>query len=103
MDAPYWRRLRPQLVNMVVIAVFMVSGAWSWRQGWPGALLSVAQLLPLFARHRAPGPVLAVVTVATVAHLLLDVPRNTMYVPVLIALYAAAGHRIGGALAAVAV
>ncbi|GLY68328.1 sensor histidine kinase [Amycolatopsis taiwanensis] len=103
MDTPYWRRLRPQLVNAVVVAAFVVGGAWSWRQGWPGALLSAAQLLPLFARHRAPGVVLAMTTAATVAHLLVGPPRNTMYLPVLIALYAAAGHRIGCGLATAAV
>jgi signal transduction histidine kinase len=68
-------------------AVFLAGGAWTTHQGWVAALLSVAQLVPLLWSRRAPAVVLVVVTLATVGHLLLDQPRNTMYVPVLLALY----------------
>ncbi|MDQ7803671.1 histidine kinase [Amycolatopsis sp. A133] len=70
-----------------VAAVFFASGAWTPHQGWFAAGLSAAQLVPLLWTRRAPALVLVVVTLATAGHLLLDQPRNTMYVPVLLALY----------------
>lgn len=68
-------------------AVFFASGAWTPHQGWVAALLSAVQLVPLLWSRRAPAVVLVVVTFATAGHLLLEQPRNTMYVPVLLALY----------------
>ncbi|EOD69375.1 two-component system histidine kinase [Amycolatopsis vancoresmycina DSM 44592] len=68
-------------------AVFFASGAWTPHQGWFAAGLSAVQLVPLLWSRRFPAAVLALVTLATAGHLLLDHPRNAMYVPVLIALY----------------
>ncbi|MFE0020926.1 sensor histidine kinase [Amycolatopsis sp. NPDC059021] len=80
--------MRSSLVTTATAtAVFLASGAWTPQQGWLAAVLSVVQLAPLLFCRRAPAVVLGVITVATVAHLLLDQPRNTMYVPVLLALY----------------
>ncbi|WIX92791.1 histidine kinase [Amycolatopsis sp. DG1A-15b] len=75
------------VTTAAVAAVFFASGAWTPQQGWLAAGLSAAQLVPLLWSRRAPALVLAVVTLATAGHLLLDQPRNTMYVPVLLALY----------------
>jgi signal transduction histidine kinase len=99
--------MRQSLVTTAAVAaVFFASGAWTPHQGWVAALLSAVQLVPLLWCRRAPAVVLVVVTLATAGHLLLDHPRNTMYVPVLLALYstpqrwlaAAAALLIGGAV-----
>jgi signal transduction histidine kinase len=80
--------MRQSLVTTAATAaVFFASGAWTPQQGWFAALLTAVQLVPLLFSRRAPAAVLIVVTLATVGHLLLDHPRNTMYVPVLLALY----------------
>ncbi len=80
--------MRQSLVTTAAAAaVFFASGAWTPHQGWLAALLSAVQLVPLLWSRRAPAAVLVVVTLATAGHLLLDQPRNTMYVPVLLALY----------------
>jgi signal transduction histidine kinase len=80
--------MRQSLVTTAAVAaVFFASGAWTPQQGWLAAALSVVQLGPLLWSRRAPAAVLVVVTLATAGHLLLDQPRNTMYVPVLLALY----------------
>ncbi len=80
--------MRQSLVTTAAAAaVFFASGAWTPHQGWVAALLSVVQLVPLLWSRRAPAVVLVVVTLATAGHLLLEQPRNTMYVPVLLALY----------------
>jgi signal transduction histidine kinase len=80
--------MRQSLVTTTAAAaVFLASGAWTPHQGWVAALLSAVQLVPLLWSRRAPAVVLVVVTLATAGHLLLDQPRNTMYVPVLLALY----------------
>ncbi len=80
--------MRQSLVTAAAAAaVFLAGGAWSPHQGWVAALFSVVQLVPLLWSRRAPAVVLVVVTLATVGHLLLDQPRNTMYIPVLLALY----------------
>jgi signal transduction histidine kinase len=75
------------LTTAAAAAVFFASGAWTPHQGWLAALLSAVQLVPLLWARRAPALVLVVVTLATAGHLLLDQPRNTMYVPVLLALH----------------
>ncbi|MEV6642525.1 histidine kinase [Amycolatopsis sp. NPDC051371] len=99
--------MRQSLVTTAAAAaVFFASGAWTPHQGWVAALLSAVQLIPLLWTRRAPALVLVVVTLATAGHLLLDQPRNTMYVPVLLALYstpqrwlaAAAALIVGGAV-----
>ena len=99
--------MRQSLVTTAAAAaVFFAGGAWTPHQGWLAALLSAAQLVPLLWSRRAPAVVLVVVTLATAGHLLLDQPRNTMYVPVLLALYstprrwlaAAAALVVGGAV-----
>jgi signal transduction histidine kinase len=99
--------MRQSLVTTAAAAaVFFASGAWTPHQGWLAALLSAIQLVPLLWSRRAPAAVLVVVTLATAGHLLLDQPRNTMYVPVLLALYstprrwlaAAAALVVGGAV-----
>jgi signal transduction histidine kinase len=80
--------MRQSLVTTAAVAaVFFASGAWTPHQGWFAALLSAVQLAPLLFSRRAPAVVLVVVTLATAGHLLLDQPRNTMYVPVLLALH----------------
>ncbi|MET9001616.1 histidine kinase [Amycolatopsis sp. NPDC004169] len=80
--------MRQSLVTTAAVAlVFFASGAWTPQQGWLAAGLSAVQLVPLLWARRAPALVLAVVTLASAGHLLLDQPRNTMYVPVLLALY----------------
>ncbi|MEU4250677.1 histidine kinase [Amycolatopsis sp. NPDC026612] len=84
-----------------VAAVFFASGAWTPHQGWFAAVLSAAQLAPLLWSRRAPVLVLTVVTLATAGHLLLDQPRNTMYVPVLLALYSTPQRWLAGAAALV--
>ncbi|WP_329045345.1 histidine kinase [Amycolatopsis sp. NBC_01488] len=99
--------MRQSLVTTAAAAaVFFAGGAWSPHQGWVAALLSAVQLVPLLWSRRAPAAVLVAVTLATAGHLLLDHPRNTMYVPVLLALYstpqralaAAAALVVGGAV-----
>ncbi|MFI5590371.1 histidine kinase [Amycolatopsis sp. NPDC051758] len=99
--------MRQSLVTTAAAAaVFLAGGAWTPHQGWVAALLGAVQLVPLLWSRRAPAAVLVVVTLATAGHLLLDQPRNTMYVPVLLALYstpqrwlaAAAALVIGGAV-----
>jgi signal transduction histidine kinase len=55
--------------------------------------LAVAQLVPLVWRRRAPGTVLAVISVATAAHSLLGMTRAVGYLPVSLAMYGAATHR----------
>ncbi|AHH95382.1 sensor histidine kinase [Kutzneria albida] len=82
-------------LTALVGLLLWVGGVWSPGQGWPELLLGAAQVLPLLLRRRAPGVVLAVVTAATVAQLLIGLPRNLGYVPVLLALYSAQGspHR----------
>lgn len=77
-------------------AVFLAAGAWSPAQGWLAGVLSAAQLLPLLARRRAPDWSLVVVTAATAAHLLVSEPRNTMYLPVLVALTGTRNRRLCG-------
>ncbi|WP_439381761.1 histidine kinase [Amycolatopsis lexingtonensis] len=80
--------MRQSLVTTAAVAaVFFASGAWTPQQGWLAAGLSAVQLVPLLWSRRAPAAVLVVVTLATAGHLLLDQPRNTMYVPVLLALH----------------
>ncbi|MFG1643124.1 sensor histidine kinase [Amycolatopsis sp. NPDC049252] len=80
--------MRQSLVTTAAAAaVFLAGGAWTPHQGWVAAVLGAVQLVPLLWSRRAPAVVLVVVTLATVGHLLLDQPRNTMYVPVLLALY----------------
>ena len=80
--------MRQSLVTTAAVAaVFFASGAWTPQQGWLAAGLSAAQLVPLLWSRRAPALVLVVVTLATAGHLLLEQPRNTMYVPVLLALH----------------
>ncbi|MEV7043196.1 histidine kinase [Amycolatopsis sp. NPDC051061] len=99
--------MRQSLVTTAAAAaVFFAGGAWTPHQGWVAALLSAVQLVPLLWSRRAPAAVLVAVTLATAGHLLLDQPRNTMYVPVLLALYstprrwlaAAAALVVGGAV-----
>ncbi|MGI5176842.1 sensor histidine kinase [Dactylosporangium sp. CA-152071] len=55
--------------------------------------LAVAQLVPLVWRNRAPGTVLAVISVATAAHSLLGMGRAVGYLPVSLAMYTAATQR----------
>ncbi|MGW3965466.1 histidine kinase [Amycolatopsis sp. NPDC005003] len=89
------------LTTAAVAAVFFASGAWTPQQGWVAAGLSAAQLVPLLWSRRAPALVLVVVTLATAGHLLLDQPRNTMYVPVLLALYSTPQRWLAGSAALV--
>ncbi|KDN24158.1 histidine kinase [Amycolatopsis rifamycinica] len=89
------------LTTAAVAAVFFASGAWTPQQGWLAAGLSAAQLVPLLWSRRAPALVLVVVTVATAGHLLLDQPRNTMYVPVLLALHSTPQRWLAAAAALV--
>ncbi|MEV7098840.1 histidine kinase [Amycolatopsis sp. NPDC051045] len=92
--------MRQSLVTTAAVAaVFFASGAWTPHQGWFAAALSAVQLVPLLWSRRAPALVLAVVTLATAGHLLLDQPRNTMYVPVLLALYSTPQRWLAGAAA----
>jgi signal transduction histidine kinase len=92
--------MRQSLVTTAAVAaVFFASGAWTPHQGWAAAVLSAVQLVPLLWSRRAPALVLAVVTLATAGHLLLDQPRNTMYVPVLLALYSTPQRWLAGAAA----
>jgi signal transduction histidine kinase len=92
--------MRQTLVTTAAVAaVFVAGGAWTPQQGWFAAVLSAVQLVPLLWSRRAPALVLAVVTLATAGHLLLDQPRNTMYVPVLLALYSTPRRWFAGAAA----
>lgn len=94
--------MRQSLVTTAAAAaVFFASGAWTPHQGWIAALLSAVQLVPLLWSRRAPAVVLVVVTLATAGHLLLDQPRNTMYVPVLLALYSTPQRWLAAAAALV--
>ncbi|MCR6489940.1 histidine kinase [Amycolatopsis sp. OK19-0408] len=87
------------VTTAAVTAVFFASGAWSPQQGWLAALLSVLQLVPLLWSRRAPAVVLVVVTLATCGHLVVEQPRNTMYVPVLLALYSTPRRSLAAAAA----
>ncbi|MDX3193272.1 histidine kinase [Streptomyces sp. MN03-5084-2B] len=89
------------VTTAAVAAVFFASGAWTPQQGWLAAALSAAQLVPLLWSRRAPALVLVVVTLATAGHLLLDQPRNTMYVPVLLALHSTPQRWLAAAAALV--
>ncbi|WP_410596348.1 histidine kinase [Amycolatopsis sp. lyj-23] len=89
------------VTTAAVAAVFFASGAWTPQQGWVAAGLSAVQLVPLLWARRAPVLVLVVVTLATAGHLLLDQPRNTMYVPVLLALYSTPRRWLAAAAALV--
>ena len=94
--------MRQSLVTTTAVAaVFFASGAWTPQQGWLAAGLSAAQLVPLLWSRRAPAVVLVVVTLATAGHLLLDQPRNTMYVPVLLALHSTPQRWLAAAAALV--
>ncbi|MEV4317217.1 histidine kinase [Actinocrispum sp. NPDC049592] len=74
-------------VDVVLAGVlFWASGVLD---GWAAIAFSAAQILPLAARRWAPGTVLAVVTAATVVHIVLGATRNIGYVPMLIALFTA--------------
>jgi signal transduction histidine kinase len=88
----HWQLLVDAAFVIAVAALFAVSGAWRPWNGWlgVGAALSVLEIAPLFVRRRAPALVLSIVTVATVAHLLMGASRTIVYVPMLIAVYAAA-------------
>ncbi|MBK1788672.1 histidine kinase [Prauserella sp. ASG 168] len=73
---------------LMVALLFWAGGLWTGGD-WQALAVGAAQILPLAVRRRAPGIVLAAVTVATVAHLMLGLTRNIGYVPVLVALYTA--------------
>lgn len=66
--------------------LFWGSGIWTDGQA---IALGAAQIVPLVARRRAPGTVLVIVTVATLAHVLYGLSKNIGYVPVLVGLYSA--------------
>ncbi|WP_410675759.1 histidine kinase [Amycolatopsis sp. cmx-4-68] len=87
------------VTTAAVAAVFFAGGAWTPQQGWLAAGLSAVQLVPLLWSRRAPATVLVAVTFATVGHLLLAQPRNTMYLPVLLALYSTPQRRLAAAAA----
>ncbi|MFD5250122.1 sensor histidine kinase [Amycolatopsis sp. NPDC058340] len=98
-------------LGMILLVALLFSASGLGTGSWQAMAVAAAQLLPLAARRRAPGVVLAVVAAATVVQLLLGPARNVAYVPVLLALYTVAalpnraGHRVValGAAAAVAV
>ncbi|WP_163509411.1 sensor histidine kinase [Fodinicola acaciae] len=88
----HWQVLVDAAFVIAVAALFGVSGAWRPWNGWlaAGVALSALEIVPLFVRRRAPAVVLSVVTAATTAHLLMGASRTIVYVPALIAIYAAA-------------
>lgn len=92
MPVRHWQVWIDVAFVIAVAALFAVSGAWRPWNGWLGAgvALSALEIVPLFVRRKAPAAVLAVVTAATVTHLLMGASRTIVYVPMLIALYAAA-------------
>jgi signal transduction histidine kinase len=92
MPVRHWQVLVDAAFVVAVAALFVVSGAWRPWNGWlvAGVLLSALEIVPLLVRRRAPALVLSIVTTATVAHLLMGASRTIVYVPMLIALYAAA-------------
>ncbi|MFG3706488.1 sensor histidine kinase [Micromonospora sp. NPDC047670] len=93
--ATRWARRHWQLVVDLALpaltgGLFLAGGVVS---GEPlSVVLAVEQILPLVVRRAAPGLVLAVVGVATSAHMLAGVSRTIGYLPVLLALYTAAAN-----------
>ncbi|WP_163567564.1 sensor histidine kinase [Fodinicola feengrottensis] len=89
-------RLADGVLVLVLAAVFAVSGTWrSWADAgrWDAVslALSIACIAALPLRRRMPATVLVVLTAATAGHLLLGASR-LIYLPVLVALYAASLH-----------
>jgi signal transduction histidine kinase len=101
----HWRPAVDGALYVLLVVLFTFSGAVV------SVPLTVAQLLPLLARRRYPGTVLAVIATATAAHSLLGLSRAVGYLPVALALFGAAAHRspwvrwaaCGGAVAVVTV
>jgi signal transduction histidine kinase len=77
-------------IAVMVAVLFWASGVF---HSGAALLLGMAQILPLVFRRRAPGMVLAIITAATVAHILLGLGMNLGYVPVLLGIYAAQSMR----------
>lgn len=83
----HWRLVIDVALYVTLVTLYALSGTVL---SWP---LAVAQLAPLVWRRRAPGTVLAVISVATAAHSLLGMGRAVGYLPVSLAMYTAATHR----------
>ncbi|TDC63937.1 histidine kinase [Micromonospora sp. KC207] len=83
----HWQRTVDVALGVALAPLFLVSGTVV------SAPLAVAQLLPLAWRRRAPQTVLALVGAATAAHTLAGMARSIGFLPVTLALYAAATHR----------
>ncbi|SCL70922.1 Signal transduction histidine kinase [Micromonospora citrea] len=86
----HWQLLVDLALPALTAGLFLASGVV------PGkplpVVLAAGQILPLVVRRAAPGPVLAVVGVATSAHMLVGVPRTIGYLPAMLALYTAAAN-----------
>ncbi|MFD2767482.1 sensor histidine kinase [Micromonospora eburnea] len=101
-----WLRARWQVVvdltlQVLLAGLFLLSGVATSASGAavtgdgpaPALLpasLSALQILPLAVRRRAPGLVLAVVGLSTVAHVLVGMSRTVGYLPALLAIATAA-------------
>ena len=83
----HWRIAIDLALYATLVTLYVMSGTVI------SVPLAVAQLLPLVWRRRAPGTVLAVISVATAAHSLLGMGRAVGYLPVSLAVYGAATQR----------
>ncbi|MEV4512718.1 histidine kinase [Dactylosporangium sp. NPDC049525] len=83
----HWRIVIDVALYVTLVTLYVLSGTVL------SVPLAVAQLVPLVWRRRAPGTVLAVISVATAAHSLLGMGRAVGYLPVSLAMYTAATHR----------
>lgn len=83
----HWRLAIDVALYVTLVTLYALSGTVL------SVPLAVAQLAPLVWRRRAPGTVLAVISVATAAHSLLGMGRAVGYLPVSLAMYTAATHR----------
>ncbi|MFC4997726.1 sensor histidine kinase [Dactylosporangium cerinum] len=83
----HWRIAIDLALYATLVTLYVLSGTVI------SVPLAVAQLVPLVWRRRAPGTVLAVISVATAAHSLLGMGRAVGYLPVSLAVYGAATQR----------
>ncbi|WP_328400890.1 sensor histidine kinase [Nocardia sp. NBC_00403] len=87
------RSLTDVAMVVLITVLFWVSRVWSPDHASIGLILSICQIFPLLFRRYFPGWVLGIATGATVAHLWAGLPYNIGYMPVLVALHAAASSR----------
>ncbi|GAB3141616.1 histidine kinase [Micromonospora sonneratiae] len=89
----HWQLVVDLATQGLLAGLFLVSGVASTTGDPVSVALSAAAILPLLLRRRAPGTVLAVVALATSAHMLMGMSRTVGYMPALLAVYTAATSR----------